>query len=242
MQTFAVLLVLGFSAFTTAQDENNKPDNGNDYLDNILKNLRVKIIEEGLDPVMLPLKSFEFTRKILFLEIIGTAKVYDGYLGGISDIHRTGNAAMNMNENKTKVNIHATIGVNDLVGHYKAAAKFMKIGPQFTLKINVESVGINFEIESKLEKGARAKLLKFHVVDLGRVTAEVDGPIPILFWLVNKVINFVISWVKLIVVSVLENPIKNKLQLMLQSSNNIPDLATILEKNKPKHSPHIRIN
>ena len=43
--------------------------------------------------------------------------------------------------------IRATVGVNGLVGKYKAAAKFMNIGPAFGVNILTESVGITFEVE-----------------------------------------------------------------------------------------------
>ena len=57
---------------------------------------------------------------------------------------RTGLASMSTNE--THVKVRATIGVNDLVGSYKAAAKFMNFGPQFTISIGMESVGVAFEV------------------------------------------------------------------------------------------------
>merc|ERR1712198_399195 len=73
----------------------------------------------------------------------GSAKVYDGYLKGLSTIHRTGLASMH--QNTTHVTVRATIGVNDLAGSYKASAKFMNIGPSFGVKVFMESVGITFE-------------------------------------------------------------------------------------------------
>ena len=54
----------------------------------ILKNLRVAIKNTGMDPLMLPIKAFEFSKKILGIEVRGSAKVYDGFLGGLSTIHR----------------------------------------------------------------------------------------------------------------------------------------------------------
>merc|ERR1712098_890114 len=65
------------------------------------------------------------SKKVLLVEIRGSAKVYDGYLKGLSSIHRTGLAEMN--QNATHVNVRATIGVNDLVGSYKASAKFINL-------------------------------------------------------------------------------------------------------------------
>ena len=41
-----------------------------------------------MDPLILPVKSFEFSKKILLVEVRGSAKVYDGYLKGLSTLHR----------------------------------------------------------------------------------------------------------------------------------------------------------
>merc|ERR1712212_366206 len=155
MNSLAFLLVLA-SAFAAANadigdvigditdgiDVHN--GNANEYADEILKNLRVRIINKGLDPLILPVKSFEFSKKVLLVEVRGSAKVYDGYLKGLSTIHRTGLA--DMTTNATHVRVRATIGVNDLCGSYKACAKFMNLGPSFGLNLAMESVGITFEV------------------------------------------------------------------------------------------------
>merc|ERR1712142_1417666 len=119
---FVLLLATGLTAVSAGVIDGN----ANEYADEILKNLRVRIVNKGLDPLILPVKSFEFSKKILLVEVRGSAKVYDGYLKGLSSLHRTGLASMSTNE--THVKVRATIGVNDLVGSYKAAAKFMNFG------------------------------------------------------------------------------------------------------------------
>merc|ERR1712136_366467 len=122
MKSFALILLVasGLSAVSAGINE---------FADEILKNLRVRILNKGLDPLILPVKSFEFSKKVLLVEVRGSAKVYDGYLKGLSTIHRTGLASMH--QNAPHVSVRATIGVNDLAGSYKASAKFMNIGPSF---------------------------------------------------------------------------------------------------------------
>ena len=51
-----------------------------------------------------------------------------------------------MNTNATHVTVRATVGVSDLVGKYKASAKFMNFGPSFGINLAMESVGITFEV------------------------------------------------------------------------------------------------
>merc|ERR1712228_974507 len=197
---FVLLLATGLTAVSAGINDivNVHDGNANEYADEILKNLRVRIVNKGLDPLILPVKSFEFSKKILLVEVRGSAKVYDGYLKGLSTLHRTGLASMSTNA--THVHVRATIGVNDLVGSYKASAKFMNIGPSFAVNLAVDSVGIAFDVVQPIQKGSRPTLLSFGIVDLGRINAEVDGSLNILDFIINKFNNFVIDIVKDVVV------------------------------------------
>merc|ERR1712235_137597 len=98
MSSLALVLLLatGLSAVSAGIDDIVDVHNGNanEFADSILKNLRVRILNKGLDPLILPVKSFEFSKKVLLVEVRGSAKVYDGYLKGLSTIHRTGLASM----------------------------------------------------------------------------------------------------------------------------------------------------
>merc|ERR1712002_1275557 len=221
---FVLLLATGLTAVSAGINDivDVHSGNANEYADEILKNLRVRIVNKGLDPLILPVKSFEFSKKILLVEIRASAKVYDGYLKGLSTLHRTGLASMSTNE--THVKVRATIGVNDLVGSYKAAAKFMNFGPQFTISIRMESVGVAFEVVQPIQKGSRPTLLSFGVVDLGQISAVVDSDLHILDWVLNKVNNFVINLVKDFVVVALEIPLKKLVQNVLDTAE-LPDLT-----------------
>merc|ERR1712200_110427 len=217
---FVLLLATGLTAVSAGiNDIVNVHD---EYADEILKNLRVRIVNKGLDPLILPVKSFEFSKKILLVEVRGSAKVDDGYLKGLSSLHRTGLASMSTNE--THVKVRASIGVNDLVGSYKAAAKFMNFGPQFTISLGMESVGVAFEVVQPIQKGSRPTLLSFGVVDLGQISAVVDSDLHILDWVLNKVNNFVINLVKDFVVVALEIPLKKLVQNVLDTAE-LPDLT-----------------
>merc|ERR1711911_286298 len=220
---FVLLLATGLTAVSAGINDivNVHDGNANEYADEILKNLRVRIVNKGLDPLILPVKSFEFSKKILLVEVRGSAKVYDGYLKGLSSLHRTGLASMSTNE--THVKVRATIGVNDLVGSYKAAAKFMNFGPSFGINLNVESAGITFEVVQATQPGSRPVLLSFAVVDLGEIKAVVDSDLHILDFFVNKFNNFVINLVKDVVATALEIPLKKLVQNVLDTAD-LPDL------------------
>merc|ERR1712002_13937 len=223
---FVLLLATGLSAVSAGIDDIVDVHNGNanEFADEILENLRVKILNKGLDPLILPVKAFEFSKKILLVEIRGSAKVYDGYLKGLSTLHRTGLASMSTNA--THINVRTTIGVNDLVGSYKASAKFMNFGPSFAINLGVESIGVTFEVVQPIQKGSRPTLLSFGVVDLGRINAELDGDLHILDFIINKFNNFVINIVKDVVVVALEIPLKKLVQNVLDTAD-LPDLTTI---------------
>merc|ERR1711931_40049 len=196
--------------------------NTNEYADQLLKKLRVRILNEGLDPLILPVKSFEFYKKILLVEVRGSAKVYDGYLKGLSTLHRTGLASMQ--SNGTHVTVRATIGVNDLTGSYKASAKFMNLGPSFGINLFMESAGISFEAVQATQPGSRPKLLSFQVVDLGEIKTELDGNFHILDFIINTFNNFVINLVKDFVIGIISIPLKGIVQEVLNTAD-LPDLT-----------------
>jgi len=226
MKSLASLVLLLAVGVAAVRAENGVVDvhtgNANEYADEILKNLRVAMINTGLDPLMLPIKSLEFSKKVLGMELRGSAKVYDGYLKGLSTIHRTGLASMTQGANGTR--IRATVGVNDLAGSYKASAKFMNIGPSFGVKIRMQAVGFTFEVEKPLAKDARPTLLNFAIVDLGAIETEIDGDLNILNFILNKFNNFVISIVKDVVALALGPPMKIILQEILNTVD-LPDLT-----------------
>lgn len=226
MNSLAFALVLATALTTVSAGIGDIIDvhsgNANDYADEILKNLRVRIQNNGLDPLILPVKSYEFSKKVLLVTVRGSAKVYDGYLKGLSTLHRTGLASMNTNA--THVTIRTTIGVNDLIGSYKASAKFMNFGPSFGINLNMESVGITFEVVQATQPGSRPLLLSFAVVDLGEIKAVVDSDLHILDFFVNKFNNFVINLVKDFVVTALEIPLKKLVQNVLDTAD-LPDLT-----------------
>merc|ERR1712198_357805 len=196
--------------------------NANEYADQLLKKIRVSILNKGMDPLILPVKSFEFYKKILLVEVRGSAKVYDGYLKGLSTLHRTGLASMN--SNGTHISVRATIGVNDLTGSYKASAKFMNLGPSFGINLFMESAGISFEAVQATQPGSRPKLLSFGIVDLGKITTELDGNFHILDFIINTFNNFVINLVKDFVIGIISIPLKGIVQEVLNTAD-LPDLT-----------------
>merc|ERR1712063_187782 len=126
-----------------------------------------------------------------------------------------------MNTNATHVTIRTTIGVNDLVGSYKASAKFMNFGPSFGINLNMESAGITFEVVQATQPDSRPVLLSFAVVDLGEIKAVVDD-LHILDFFINKFNNFVINLVKDVVATALEIPLKKLVQNVLDTAD-LPD-------------------
>lgn len=77
----AAILVLIFG-FSLANPLLKSPESDN-YVDQVLENLRQKIAEENLDPAPLPDGEASFSQDIGFITLHGSAKVYDGFFRGI---------------------------------------------------------------------------------------------------------------------------------------------------------------
>merc|ERR1711872_96426 len=66
---FVLLLVTLVATESADVDIEVHDGNANDYADEILKNLRVAMKNTGLDPLILPIKSLEFSKKVLGMEL-----------------------------------------------------------------------------------------------------------------------------------------------------------------------------
>jgi len=226
MKFFAsVLLLAAVSAATVCADDVVTPGpkpTTNDWADEILKNLKAMIVETGLDPLILPVKKFEFSKTILGVKIAGEAKVFDGFINGLSTIHRVGEATKKTDEDKT-ITVGATLAMDELTGQYKSEAKFMGFGPHFNIALGIKSIGVSFEVEKSADKDVRPQLLSFKIVDVGRITTEIDSDLNLLDWILNKFNNFVINIVKKYVSWALGPPMKILIQAILDRVD-LPDL------------------
>jgi len=179
--------------------------NANGFLDQILSNARPTIDKE-LDPIDLPKKEISFTHKILGIPITGLVKVFNGRLNGLRTLYRSGDASMTNAAEGLVINAH--LGLNNLEGYYRAAAKFMNIGPETSLKVLVSSVSVRLSVKQSFNPGAHPKLLDFEIVKIDRVDVRFDSGFGPLDFIVNTVVNLVNNIVKGLIIKIVNEPLK----------------------------------
>ncbi|XP_035215793.1 uncharacterized protein LOC118189317 isoform X2 [Stegodyphus dumicola] len=162
--------------------------NADEYIDQILLNVRNYIRDNNLDPMALPDYVSNFTKEVMFVTVTGEAKMYDGWLWGISSIHRTDEC--DFNSNRTFISVSAHLGLNDLRLSYKGHAKFMSWGPSIIVGGKVKKVAFYFEIEQMNKKRAKPNLKEFEIVEMSTIWVELSGLGPltwIMKWLMTGI-------------------------------------------------------
>jgi len=194
------LAVIGLLALNVNADKAT-----NDFLDKILANVR-PIIQKDLDPIKLPQKTHSFSKKILFVRVHGEAKVYDGFVSGLSTIHRSGEANMHQEGDSLIVNAHA--GINNLRGQYRAHATFMNLGPRVGARLSISSVSVRLGAKQALKPDAHPDLFDFRIEHISGVSVKIDGLGP-LGWILGGLTSFIANILKDVIADAINAPIKN---------------------------------
>ncbi|XP_067143030.1 uncharacterized protein [Centruroides vittatus] len=154
----------------------------NEYMDQILANVKEQIIHHNLEPMELPDYIYNFSKKVMFIEMNGEAKLYDGLLIGASSIHRTGDCILNVTESVAVLGAH--LGLRDLNITYKGHAKFMSMGPSIKCGGHVASVAFYIEIQQSNAPGSHPVLTALEVIDMSTIWIELSGLGP-LTWIMK---------------------------------------------------------
>ncbi|XP_045624922.1 mite allergen Lep d 7 [Procambarus clarkii] len=198
-----IVLCLGFVATAPGP----KDDSLNHYLDLMLDNLEVLIIENGLDPTPLPNGTVGFSDVVLGVTWQGEAAVYDGSLRGLSSIYRTGDAEFLHDGNGFINGISANLGLGDMEAHYTLLAEFMDLGPVADVVVDINGASIYFE--ASLDRTT----CHFHVsimevTDIGHISVNITG-LGLLDWIVEIVVDLVVNIIKGFIKDTVEGVILN---------------------------------
>merc|ERR1711953_1030816 len=176
------------------------------YIDKILANLATTIIENGLDPAPLPDADTGFSDTILGITFHGSAHLFNGHFWRLSTIHRTGVTSFSIEG--TKVRLTANIGVDAPTAHYDASAEFMGIGVSAGITANIADFGIYIDAEMD-------------------IAIDVSGLGP-LDWILELLVDFVDTFLKDWIVSLVEGPLKDLIQQILDDCvPNFPPAAIV---------------
>lgn len=180
----------------------------NNLLDQILNNARPTIQRE-IDPISLPEERHGFSKKVLFVTVRGEARVYNGYVHGLSTIHRNGDA--NIRQEGENLVVTAQARVNNLKGQYSAHATFMNFGPHVTARLSISHVSVRLGLKQAMRPDAHPDLFDFAIDGMGSIGVTIDGLGP-LGWILGGLTSFIANVLKGVIVNAINTPIKNAIR------------------------------
>jgi len=195
------------SGYTLNADEvTYEAGNANAFLDQILSNARPSI-QKDLDPIDLPEGGISFSKKILGITFHGGAQVNQGWLAGLSTIHRAGDAEMT-NTPDGAIIVSAQLGLNNLQGHYRAFAKLLNIGPETAVTATVSYVSVSIKVKQTFQPGAHPELLDFAITRIDKIDVKLESGLGPLDFIIGGIVNLVSGLIKGLVVKIVNKPLK----------------------------------
>ncbi|CAL4083832.1 unnamed protein product [Meganyctiphanes norvegica] len=201
-----VVAVLVYFLVVFANGKAVRENSLNYYLDTVLANAQIIILENGFDPTTLPNATTGFNDTILGVTWHGEAALYDGWLHGISTLYRSGDADFVLSDNIIS-GISGTFGLGAMEGHYNCLAKFQNLGPIADVTLSNEGGSIIFTAALN-HQTCRFEMSSFDLTHITNFHVEIHGLGP-LNWILDIVMGLVINTVKTFLKWVIEEPIRN---------------------------------
>merc|ERR1712126_317545 len=192
------------------------------YIDEVLANLRDMVITNNLDPAELPDAETGFSDTVLGITWHGSAKLYNGKFWGLSTIARTGDTSFTVEG--TTARLTAYVGITGASAHYDASAEFMGITVHAGANANVADIQIYLDASMDLtDLNSGLKLQQFHISHVGNIDVDISGLGP-LDWILELLVDFIDTFLKDWIISLVEGPLKDLIQSILDDI--IPDIPS----------------
>ncbi|GBL76929.1 hypothetical protein AVEN_12605-1 [Araneus ventricosus] len=142
-------------------NEDDNVERGDRYIDKLLDEMLEQNGHE-YDPYVLEDSSVGFSKKVMFVNVSGEAKLHNGYITGLKSLHRPDHCSVEEEDGKLKVNADLGAGVLDF--YYDGTVKFMNFGPTIKVHGVLAYMEVHMEFTVDAKTGRDGKLTKF-VID-----------------------------------------------------------------------------
>ncbi|XP_059478697.1 uncharacterized protein LOC132198600 [Neocloeon triangulifer] len=217
----ALLLVLAASANAKPADVISPRVTGeeiNAYVDVLVEEVKRLIIEQGLEPYMLPdlVRGFSFT-DLLGIVWHGEASLTRGNLIGLLTLHRVGD--MDITPAGNNLTVRGQLGFTTLQFDYMFEATFMDLGPTGEAIGIIENTRLAFTMVIDLTTG-RGTLIEedFNIADVGKISIDIKGLGFGLNWLAEVFVNLFVDVFKGVIIWLIEDEV---FLLLQQAISNI---------------------
>ncbi|XP_069987458.1 uncharacterized protein [Penaeus vannamei] len=185
---------------------NPKEDSLNNYIDMVMENLQILIVENGYDPAPLPNATTGFSDTVLGVTWHGEATAYDGWLRGLASVYRSENAEFVRDDDGIVIGLSTGMGLSAMQGHYKLLAKFMDLGPVADVVMDINGASIFFA--AALDRtSCRFHVSTMDVTNIGHISVDIHGLGP-LNWIFEIVVDMVVNVVRLFIKNTVESIIQ----------------------------------
>ncbi|XP_055928827.1 uncharacterized protein LOC129959936 [Argiope bruennichi] len=150
----------------------------NDYVDGILRDLKDDK-EYFQDPYIIPEKSIEVHKKLIFVNYTGEASIHDGYIFGMSSLHRDGDVIV---DRKKSTHLKIYLGAGELKLQCSGKIKLMGHGPEVKIEAKIAYVNMKLDIVPT-SNGTNPKISNFKIEDVKGAEVKVSKMGPLNFFL-----------------------------------------------------------
>lgn len=174
----------------------------NDYVDGVLNDMKADK-EIFQDPYKIPEKAIEFNRKVVFVNYTGEARLYDGYIFGMSSLHRESDVVVDKNK---RTHLKIWVGGGELKMQCRGKVKLMGHGPQVKVDAKVAYVSMKMDVVPT-KAGSNPKIQNLKIESVKGLEVEVSEMGPLKFF-VNQFIKVMGTAFKNLIKNAMETRLK----------------------------------
>ncbi|CAM1325988.1 Uncharacterised protein g9124 [Pycnogonum litorale] len=187
-------------------DECREDWDGRKFSGKVIKYLRGNKDGDGeeIDPLKLDNKELGFNKKILVLVVHGEAKLYNGYIQGLSNVSQDGDVKCIVQDDRTA--FYQKMKLPTLKAAYTGHVRFMGLGPSITVSFQIFDVNVHLKVTQKSTDGSTAHLETVNLTS-GQVKIRITG-LSIITSIISLMTSIFSNYFKEIIHSKLEPAIK----------------------------------
>ncbi|KAK4312749.1 hypothetical protein Pmani_015867 [Petrolisthes manimaculis] len=173
-------------------DSQVKDDSVNTFFDLLFANMRQSIIDNGNDPFQLPHDRDNFTVELFNTTMEGEVYVGDGWLSGMSTVHRGGNMSLVYVGDEDEVIWGGEVALIDLQTDYRLSLDLALFKKDVSFSLKISYLHISFETDVFLHQ-SDIVLANCTVAEMGPVHLKEKGSGPLDTPLLNLAANTLLS-------------------------------------------------
>lgn len=168
-----------------------------------------QIRSNDLDPFNLANHESSFEKTVFTISFSGSVGLYDGYVIGLSTLHRSGDILASFSNNSLQLS--ALLGFDSLEGGYIWRAVFMGVEKSGGVHFRIESVQLLVEVTLVNELGASPTIGRLEITDIQQIGIDVDG-LSSFDFVLEFITNFITNVFKSQLSAAVDGPIRDLVQ------------------------------